>query len=226
MVSFKKETKNERKIRKEDEALDKFLDSCVNKKYGSYYPIEKCIQDKDTPNKKKHSMCTYCYSCYVELCESIKEGFNININNNGEWTSDCLEKICLRTICKTNVTNNETIMLVKRNTESIINILNKYTKYSFVPKEGYNLLHREFIESIMGSLDYILNTYDFFELTEYKLIHKHQFKQYLTFNLNLFCFDAYCAYCFFKYKCVTESKYKMYFMIYEKNRSLSLLNNK
>jgi hypothetical protein len=227
MVSFKKETKKERKIRKEDETLDKFLDGCVNK-YYTYYPIEKCIQDKDTPNKKKHSMCTYCYSCYVELCESIKEGFNISINNKGEWTSDCLKKICSKALIKNMVIDDnwrEIHSLVETNIMSIINILNKYTNYSSIKKEGHNLLHRESMERFIGSIKNMFEKYNTIRDFEFKqMFNKKYLRSSVLININIICYEVYCVCCYFKYGFVLRSKKLLYDMIYEKNRRLSLLN--
>lgn len=205
---------------------DRLIDKHVNK-YENYYPIDPCVQDENTPNKKKHSMCSYCYKCYVELCETISNDFNITINNRGIWTHKCLEKLCNKMPYKCvkmyelEIANKT----YKQGSINIINIINKYTNYSKTQREGYNLLHREFIESLMKPLYEIMGRYfmlaEFYELpidpTPLKYLEKC-----LMYKLNLFCLEAYCNYCYNYDGFVITEQVLIYKLL--KNRENSKLN--
>jgi len=195
---------------------DRLIDKHVNK-YENYYPIEPCIQDNKTPNKKKHSMCSYCYSCYIELCETISIDFNISINNKGIWTHKCLEKLCNKlpyrklNLKKVEIAND----IYKQGSTNIINILNKYTNYKKTKKEGFNLLHREFIESVIIPIDEILSLY--FIRAEFDSIPLYPSSKYLEkclfYKLNLFCLEVYCQYNYFKHGFVLSEKVKIYNLV-------------
>jgi hypothetical protein len=71
-------------------------------KYENYYPSTSCFQDRQTHLKINDSMCPYCYSCYIDLCETISVNFDIPIMKNGILKNNCLEYVCSQTYIKLN----------------------------------------------------------------------------------------------------------------------------
>ena len=193
---------------------DRLINEHVNK-YENYYPITPCIQDENTPNKKHHSMCSYCYSCYTELCETISDYFGVIINNKHKLTHKCLYKICEKI---RNISNNsiQSYDLLEPVVKKIVVILNKYTKYSKNEKEGYNLLHREFIESLMIPLDTIICRYYVEGEFNHKNWHKKTLINNALYNLNIFCLEMWCIHSYLETKITLESQLTLYNMVQNK----------
>ena len=166
-------------------------------KYENYYPTTTCFQDKETSLSKKDSMCEYCYSCYLELCETISNEFDIPIKNNGILKHNCLEYLCEKVRDKLNKEEytKKQYYKLRDSIENIVNILNKYTNYSNNEKEGYNLLHISFVECLMKPLDIIIHKYYAIEETELSMhfVDKN-LKKCALYNINILCLDVYCYY--------------------------------
>lgn len=190
---------------------DRLINEHVNK-YENYYPITPCIQDKNTPNKKHHSMCSYCYSCYNELCETISDYFEFSIDNKHKFIS--IVKICNKANI---ISKNRPDLCLREGVKKIVNVINKYTNYSKTKKEGFNLLHREFIESLMIPLEKILLRYYTQEEYGFTNWNKRTLKENSLYYLNIFCLDMWIKHSYLKTGFTYESEYDLYYLVKSKN---------
>jgi hypothetical protein len=166
-------------------------------KYENYYPTTTCFKDKETNLKKKESMCEYCYSCYLEICETISNEFDIPIKNNGILKHNCLDYLCEKIYDKIGVIEYSTKSFndLKYIVNYIIIILNKYTNYNKEEKKEYNLLHISFIECLMKGLDPLIRrcyTQEIF-IIEYNYTDE-KLKTLLLYKLNILCLEVYFNY--------------------------------
>ena len=159
-------------------------------KYENYYPTTTCFQDKETLLSKKDSMCEYCYSCYLELCYY----FSIKFISCEEIVYDLeiiKDKMKIRKQEYPELYD-KYVSIVIRDT---IDILNKYTKYSKIKKEGYNKLHISFIENLILTLGPLINIYysDEENKANYKYTNE-SLKRFKIYELNIICLEVYCNY--------------------------------
>jgi hypothetical protein len=184
---------------------DILIDLYVNK-YDMYYPIDPCIQDINTPNRKRHSMCSYCYSCYSELCETISKDYNLSVTTT-KWNSKSIYEICnkvenifitfYRDIYPESTCEVKHPPSLALEVEKIVNIINKYTNYNRRSSEACNLLHREFIESLMRPLHTLLWDYLIGEVLSGNYNYGKQNiikKRNKLYKLNSFCIEVYYTY--------------------------------
>jgi hypothetical protein len=182
-------------------------------KYENYYPTTTCFQDKETLLSKKDSMCEYCYSCYLEICETISNEFNIPIKNNGILKRNCLEYLCEQVRDKLGVIEYSTKAFynLKYIVEYIIIILNRYTNYSKTEKEGCNLLHISFIECLMKGLNPLIEKCYSQEIFVFSYKYNDEnLKKLLLYKLNILCLEVYFDYIYKKQGFIHTSMLLLY----------------
>ena len=173
-------------------------------KYENYYPIYSCFEDKNICLLKEGSICSYCYSCYVEICNTFSAVFQLE-----ERTYD-IEYIKNKIELKLNDKSTYYINRLEESIEYIVDILNKYTRYSKVEKKGYNLLHISFIENLIMSIGSLLNVYYLNEETKVKFnTADEKIKSFVFYKLNIICFEVYCNYHYKTYR-IHNSIIKLY----------------
>jgi hypothetical protein len=163
-------------------------------KYENYYPVKSCFKDKET-YLKKDSICDYCYSCYLEICDIFSMIFQLEEGIND--IDKIQDKIMIKIEEKSNYYTNR----LEESVEYIVNILNKYTNYSKVEKKGYNLLHISFIEKLIIRIGPMLNIH--YSNEENKVNYKHsdqKLKSFILYKLNIICFEVYCNYHYKTYR--------------------------
>ena len=156
-------------------------------KYENYYPIETCFEDKETSLLKKDSMCEYCYSCYLELCDSF------SYIHQTEEIHGIKDTLRLKHITENLILEKEKYNFGLGGTVYyIVKNLNKYTNYSNFKKEGCNLLHITFIECVISTLFPLLEKYYLNKEEEfnYKYTDKN-LKLLELYSLNIICLEVY-----------------------------------
>ena len=173
-------------------------------KYENYYPIYSCFEGKKISLLKEGSICSYCYSCYSEICDIFYSVFQLE-----ERIYD-IDYIKNKIELKLKVKSNYYINRLEESIEHIVDILNKYTRYSKVEKQGYNLLHISFIEELIIRLGTILNIYYLNEETKVKFKYTDEkLKSFIFYKLNIICFEVYCNYHYKTYR-IHNSIIKLY----------------
>lgn len=193
-------------------------------KYENYYPSTSCFQDRQTHLKINDSMCPYCYSCYIDLCETISVNFDIPIMKNGILKNNCLEYVCEQVRFKIkDQFKYKKFLHIKNVVALIVDILNKYTSYnkedkgsSQEEKEGCNKLHIRFIECIMKPLKYIIHTYYVKEEFRDKHDTKEDIKRCSLYKLNILCLEVYFTYINNNVGALFDSEFILYDLVKNK----------
>lgn len=160
----------------------------------AYYPTTSCFTGTVTTLKKRSTICDYCYSCYLELCDNLSKWYNIPVFEYGVLRKNCLEYLNNNLDkSKYSVYDKNAFFKHVSIVEDIVIILNKYTKYSNTEKEGHNLLHKGFIDSLMEPLDIlVIGKYCWSgDCVFYTNSNEKKLKFNSLYNLNIICLESY-----------------------------------